>query len=231
MPKPRKTIFADPYIKIIGELQATRRKLGITQAELAEAYGEDQSFISRIERCQRRLDIHEYARICGLLDRDPGELLRPISDEALKSKLAKKGDSPYDRRGRRKRSNAGEGSMREAETVVLHEAEATIEALCSQISYRRTDTGGFEPPEITIPTADWHVIVSGLKEYYLLVENELPDDTSDDGEIDQYARAFKAVDEFNKNNLSSVSESRHPPEYITLPTRIWHELQLLSTDI
>ncbi|WP_451972012.1 helix-turn-helix domain-containing protein [Azospirillum endophyticum] len=100
MPKPRKTIFAPPYVEIIKQLQAQRRALGITQAELGEAYGEDQSFISRVERCQRRLDIHEYARICGLLGLDPGTLLRPISEEASQSQLAKKGDSPYDRRRR-----------------------------------------------------------------------------------------------------------------------------------
>jgi hypothetical protein len=49
---------------------------------VAKALGQDQSFVSRIERCQRRLDAYEYAVLCGILTLDPGELLRPIADRA-----------------------------------------------------------------------------------------------------------------------------------------------------
>jgi transcriptional regulator with XRE-family HTH domain len=88
MPKPRKTIFADPYIGIIRGLIARRRAAGLTQWDVAHAFGTDQSYISRIERCQRRLDVHEYAILCGILRLDPGTLLRSISARAKKG-LAK----------------------------------------------------------------------------------------------------------------------------------------------
>lgn len=78
MPKPRKSLFADPYIEIIRRLIERRKMLGITQWDLAKAYGEDQSFISRIERCQRRLDVYEFTVMCRILDVDPGDFLRPI---------------------------------------------------------------------------------------------------------------------------------------------------------
>jgi transcriptional regulator with XRE-family HTH domain len=84
MPKPRKTIFAEPYIRVIRGLVQRRRSVGLTQGDVAQAFGEDQSYISRIERCQRRLDVHEYAVLCGILGIDPGELLRPISKRAKK---------------------------------------------------------------------------------------------------------------------------------------------------
>lgn len=78
MPKPRKSLFADPYIEIIQRLIARRKELGMTQWDLAEAYGEDQSFISRIERMQRRLDVLEFTVFCRILQVDPGDFLRPV---------------------------------------------------------------------------------------------------------------------------------------------------------
>lgn len=78
MPKPRKSLFEQPYQDIIQRLIERRKELGMTQWDLAVAYGEDQSFISRIERMQRRLDVYEFAVFCRILDVDPGEVLRPI---------------------------------------------------------------------------------------------------------------------------------------------------------
>jgi transcriptional regulator with XRE-family HTH domain len=78
MPKPRKSLFADPYIEIVQRLIARRRELGMTQWDLAKAYGEDQSFISRIERMQRRLDVFEFTVFCRILQVDPGDFLRPV---------------------------------------------------------------------------------------------------------------------------------------------------------
>jgi len=76
MPKPRKSPFDDGYIAIIERLVARRRELGMTQEQLASAYGEDQSFISRVERRQRRIDVWEFVLFCVALDVDPGALLK-----------------------------------------------------------------------------------------------------------------------------------------------------------
>ena len=78
MPKARKSAFEPTYVEIIDLLIARRRELGMTQAELAAAYGEDQSFISRIERRQRRLDVYEYLRFCHALKIRPSDILDPI---------------------------------------------------------------------------------------------------------------------------------------------------------
>jgi len=78
MPKPRKSLFAEPYAEIIRGLIRRRQELGMTQCDLARAYGEDQPFISRIERMQRRLDVFEYVVLCSILDLDPGTALRPV---------------------------------------------------------------------------------------------------------------------------------------------------------
>ena len=76
MPKPRKSPFEDGYIAIVDALIARRHELGMTQADLGEAYGEDQSFISRVERRQRRIDAWEFVRFCRVLKLEPGVVLK-----------------------------------------------------------------------------------------------------------------------------------------------------------
>ncbi|HWT30355.1 MAG TPA: helix-turn-helix transcriptional regulator [Propylenella sp.] len=78
MPKPRKSAFEDGYIAIIDRLIARRHELGMTQVDLGEAYGEDQSFISRVERRQRRIDVWEFVQFCRALQIEPGEVLRGL---------------------------------------------------------------------------------------------------------------------------------------------------------
>lgn len=75
MPQSRKSAFEDGYTRIIDHLIERRRELGMTQTQLAEVYGEDQSFISRVERKQRRIDVWEYVRLCQALDLAPGPFL------------------------------------------------------------------------------------------------------------------------------------------------------------
>lgn len=78
MPRPRKSAFDPPYIEIIDRLIARRKELAISQADLAQAYGEDQSFISRVERRQRRIDVWEFVRLCRLLRVEPGDVLADL---------------------------------------------------------------------------------------------------------------------------------------------------------
>lgn len=45
-------------------LREMRRSAGLTQVELAHKIGSDQTFVSRYERGERRLDLVEIAEIC-----------------------------------------------------------------------------------------------------------------------------------------------------------------------
>ena len=83
MPKARKSEFEISYIEIVESLVARRHELGMTQAELATSYGEDQSFISRVERRQRRIDVYEYLRFCRALQIHPSVILDPIYEREL----------------------------------------------------------------------------------------------------------------------------------------------------
>ena len=54
-----KSIHSHLYHQVIGRLRGKREKLGITQIQLAELLKVNQTFVSRIETCDRRLDLIE----------------------------------------------------------------------------------------------------------------------------------------------------------------------------
>lgn len=62
-----KTIYSEPYRDLTAILREIREKVGMTQEQLAAALDEDQSFVSKVERRERRLDIEELRRICSAL--------------------------------------------------------------------------------------------------------------------------------------------------------------------
>lgn len=54
-----KSIYTDDYINIIAVLRAIRINKKITQAEMAKMLNVTQSFISKVENRERRLDVIE----------------------------------------------------------------------------------------------------------------------------------------------------------------------------
>jgi len=53
-----------------------RKDAGITQAELGERIGQRQTFISKVELGERRIDVAEFVELCSALEIDYAELLR-----------------------------------------------------------------------------------------------------------------------------------------------------------
>ncbi len=58
-----KTIYDKDYQKLIAELTKERIRLSISQGELADKIGLNQSDISKIEKFEKRLDVLEFSRI------------------------------------------------------------------------------------------------------------------------------------------------------------------------
>lgn len=54
-----KSIYTDDYINIISALRAIRINKNITQAEMAKKLNTSQSFVSKVENRERRLDVIE----------------------------------------------------------------------------------------------------------------------------------------------------------------------------
>ena len=63
-----KSIHSHLYHQVIGRLRGKREKMGVTQVQLAELLKVNQTFVSRIETCDRRLDIIELHHICHFVD-------------------------------------------------------------------------------------------------------------------------------------------------------------------
>lgn len=67
--------------KCLGELlQAARRAVGCTQAELAHRLGRPQSYVSKYEQGARRLDLLEFLEIAQALQIDALALMRVVAD-------------------------------------------------------------------------------------------------------------------------------------------------------
>jgi ribosome-binding protein aMBF1 (putative translation factor) len=59
-----KSITSQEYRNFIRELRAARERSGLSQVDLAARLGETQSFVSKCERGERRLDIVELRVFC-----------------------------------------------------------------------------------------------------------------------------------------------------------------------
>ena len=64
----QKTITSQTYVHFLDCLHQTREKAGLTQEQLAERLGESQSFVSKCERGERRIDIVELRAFCHAMD-------------------------------------------------------------------------------------------------------------------------------------------------------------------
>ena len=73
-----KTIHSDNNRILLEWLTAKRMLLGKTQQQLSEALGKPQSFVSKYENGERRLDLIEAIDICKALSADPHELINVL---------------------------------------------------------------------------------------------------------------------------------------------------------
>ncbi|WP_370558250.1 helix-turn-helix domain-containing protein [Edwardsiella tarda] len=72
------SIYSYEYRLIIKTLKVRRIELKITQAQLAQELGKPQSFVSKIESGERRLDIIEFVHIARQLSLDLNAVLEKI---------------------------------------------------------------------------------------------------------------------------------------------------------
>jgi transcriptional regulator with XRE-family HTH domain len=69
------SIYPDEYRRALALLVEARKASGMTQQQLAEALGRPQSFVSKFENGERRLDVAEFLNISRLVGADPCALL------------------------------------------------------------------------------------------------------------------------------------------------------------
>lgn len=73
-----RSVFSPAYQRVREWLIDARTTGGVTQVELAARLGRGQSFVSKYERGERRLDIVELLEIADLLHADACELINEL---------------------------------------------------------------------------------------------------------------------------------------------------------
>jgi transcriptional regulator with XRE-family HTH domain len=63
-----KSIYSLEYSLFLELLRNARESKGLTQTEVAQRLGQTQSFVSKVERGERRLDIVELRAFCSAID-------------------------------------------------------------------------------------------------------------------------------------------------------------------
>jgi len=59
-------------------LTEARSKAGLTQLDVASRLERPQSFVSKYESGERRLDVVEFLEVCTAVQADPGKVLRQV---------------------------------------------------------------------------------------------------------------------------------------------------------
>ena len=63
------------YHEILKKLRAQKK---VTQLQLADLLGRPQSFVSKYECGERRLDVLEFIQVCNALDEPPSVVIQQI---------------------------------------------------------------------------------------------------------------------------------------------------------
>lgn len=77
----RKSIHSKAYKDLLRKLRTAREKAGLTQIEFARLVGESQSFISKCERGERRIDVIELRTFCQVLGIEIVDFVRSLNRE------------------------------------------------------------------------------------------------------------------------------------------------------
>jgi transcriptional regulator with XRE-family HTH domain len=73
-----KTVFTGAHQHLVEVLKEARVESGLKQEELAAKVGKDQTFISIIERGQRRVDVLEFVALARAMRSDPTALFAEV---------------------------------------------------------------------------------------------------------------------------------------------------------
>ncbi len=71
-----KSIYSKDYKKIIKRLKTARIEAGLSQQEVADKLNKPQSYISKIESGERRLDVAEMKKFAEIYKKDTNYFLK-----------------------------------------------------------------------------------------------------------------------------------------------------------
>ncbi len=65
-----RSLYSNKYKKVVEQLKAARVEAGLTQVEVSEKLKRPQSYISKIERGERRVDVVELEEIAHIYNKE-----------------------------------------------------------------------------------------------------------------------------------------------------------------
>ena len=71
-----KSVYTKDYKEIIERLKIARIKAGLAQQDVADKLGKPQSYISKIESGERRLDVAEMKKIAAIYNKPADYFLK-----------------------------------------------------------------------------------------------------------------------------------------------------------
>ena len=74
-----RSVFSKDYKRFLALLIAERKSAGLTQQDLADRLGKPQSFVSKYERGERRLDVVEFISVVRIMGADPGNIVTKLT--------------------------------------------------------------------------------------------------------------------------------------------------------
>lgn len=77
-----KSVFTEDYESFRLLLVEARNSAGVTQIELARKLARPQSFVSKYERGERRLDVIEFLEVARAIGIDPPHFIRKLQGTA-----------------------------------------------------------------------------------------------------------------------------------------------------
>ena len=83
MPRMTDSAWTPGYAAVVKAVILMREEAGLTQRELAERIGREQSFVGRIETRERRIDLVEFVWICRCCGVDSEKELAKVTKQIL----------------------------------------------------------------------------------------------------------------------------------------------------
>lgn len=71
-----KSTHSDEYQRVIAALASARKDERVLQTELAGRLDKPQSFVSKVENRERRIDVAEFVQICRVIGVSPITILK-----------------------------------------------------------------------------------------------------------------------------------------------------------
>jgi len=85
-----RSIYTKSYEQFRQLMVDARKRAGLTQIQLAGKLGKPQSFVSKYELGERRLDVIEFLEVAAALAAQPEVLLRELSDRKRRGESSQK---------------------------------------------------------------------------------------------------------------------------------------------